>query len=284
MESGVVYILCNPAFPKLLKVGMTTGTADSRAKQLSRYTGVPKDYIVLWERKVPNITLAESVLHYFLHKYAYNKEFFQLPSELAIEICHEAINRVFAPLDFKKIKQNAKLASGLTKISIELDEELKRMKLTKAVREGTEIEKFNKEKTSGLSILPVGNTQTNWQSISDSLNYKFGKEAIRLILKERKKGDPLRKRFVSYRRRYYYTEAIHLFFTKNHILVYAITLNTDIKKALEKRYGKNFKRIEFKAIDKGYSFKIKNNEDFQVLKAMLHMGERAFLQYPLRKK
>src|SRR6218665_3990609 len=108
MQSGVVYILSNEAFLKnLLKVGMTTLSASERARQISKHAGVPKDFKEIWSIKVPNIALAEKTLHHFLHKYAYGKEFFMLEPKLAIEICTEAMDRLFSPLDERKLKMSA---------------------------------------------------------------------------------------------------------------------------------------------------------------------------------
>ena|ERR1700741_218092 len=282
MESGTVYILSNPAFSKnLLKVGMTTlKKASERAKQISRHEGVPKNYEVVWEKNVPNIALAENVLHYFLHKYAYNKEFFVLSQHLAIEICSEVIDRVFKPIDMKKIKeavQERKRIGSLENEALLLKKELQNM----------EVEQYANEKKGEISILPVGTNQTNWDSVSESLSYNFGKEAIKLILKEKKKGDPIRKRFLVYRTDYYGAHQIHLFFAKKYISVYVnIDKNrTPMRTVLKRRYGSDYeKRLDVRKITEGFSFKIKNSEDFKTLKAILHMGQKAEKRWPLKRK
>lgn len=45
---GYVYVLQNPAFPHLLKIGFTTRTPEERAEELSRHSGVPTPYRVVF--------------------------------------------------------------------------------------------------------------------------------------------------------------------------------------------------------------------------------------------
>ena len=63
MQQGYVYILISPAFPDLLKIGMTTRTPEERAKELSKGTGVPASFVVAYSELVNNCSLAESLLH-----------------------------------------------------------------------------------------------------------------------------------------------------------------------------------------------------------------------------
>ena len=148
MESGVVYILSNPAFSEqLLKVGKTTKTAEVRAGQLSRQTGVPANFEIVWERSVPNITLAEHILHYFLHPYAYNKEFFALSRELAIEICQEILDRVFQPLESVKKVRIEKAKKEAKELMI---------KLLELEIDDLKPENSGKENSNDIAIIPVG--------------------------------------------------------------------------------------------------------------------------------
>lgn len=285
MEAGDVYIFSNEAFPKnLLKVGMTALTARERARQISRHEGVPKEYKEVWSRKVPNIALAEKALHYFLHKYAYNKEFFKLAPELAIGICTEAMNRVFAPLDEKKLKAEAAAAKERERNAVS-PLELARLRALrvkaialserlKLFESRDEIAEYAKEEKNKMSFVPVGVQETNWESIADSLTYKFGREAIRLILKEKKKGDSLRKRFICYRTGYAGCEAIHVFFTKKHISLYLKSRkSTAVRKSLMAHFG-DMKKMELKPVAEGLSFKVKTGQEFEVLKRFLKMGNK----------
>jgi hypothetical protein len=278
MESGAVYILSNEAFSKnILKVGMTTLPPKERAKQISKHEGVPRDYKVIWSKDVPNVALAEKALHYFLHKYVYNKEFFLLPAELAVLICSEAITRLFAPINEKKLKLEA------TRLK-RLEKEAKRLILKfNLMDKENEIEKFKNEEKNKLSFIPAGVEETNWDSVSESLNYSFGKKAIKLILKEKKKGDPLRKRFICYRTNYWWCEAIHIFFTKKHISVY---LKTDREASVLRRINKfpDPTSLKIGKVADGISLKITSEENFRGLKSFLQMGEKHYIPMPPRYK
>ena len=46
-----VYILSNPTIPNILKIGFTGKHPETRAKEISRSTGVPKPYKVVWAFK-----------------------------------------------------------------------------------------------------------------------------------------------------------------------------------------------------------------------------------------
>ncbi len=93
MQQGYVYILISPAFPDLLKIGMTTRTPEERAKELSKGTGVPASFVVAYSELVNNCSLAESLLHEKFHNYRYmqNREFFKLSLKDAIRITEELL-------------------------------------------------------------------------------------------------------------------------------------------------------------------------------------------------
>jgi len=86
-RSEYVYILTNPSYDNdLFKIGMTTRSPFVRAKELSRDTGVPTDFIVAYTKEVIDAREAERKIHYILRDYSYNKEFFKIDINLAIEI------------------------------------------------------------------------------------------------------------------------------------------------------------------------------------------------------
>lgn len=49
MGAGYIYILINPSFIDLIKIGCTGFQASERAKQLSAHTGVPTPFRVAYE-------------------------------------------------------------------------------------------------------------------------------------------------------------------------------------------------------------------------------------------
>lgn len=94
MGNGFVYILLNPAFPNTIKIGKTNRSSESRAKELSRATGVPSDFIVLFDVLVSDNTEVERLLHAKFSDYRVQsrKEFFSIPPKLAIETLRETAN------------------------------------------------------------------------------------------------------------------------------------------------------------------------------------------------
>jgi len=96
-SSGYIYILVNPALQKnLLKIGMTSRSPEDRASELSTVTGLPSSFVVAYEEIVPDIELAEKLMHQRLHKYRTNvrREFFSLPLKNAIEIVNQVSKTV----------------------------------------------------------------------------------------------------------------------------------------------------------------------------------------------
>jgi hypothetical protein len=95
---GYVYILFNPTLPGLLKIGMTTRSADERARELSQATGVAADFVVAFEQPVSDCADAERRVHEALAPYRYNdsREFFHIGLKDAIrivaDICDEVSN------------------------------------------------------------------------------------------------------------------------------------------------------------------------------------------------
>jgi len=63
LNIGFVYILLNPAFPRQVKIGRTARDPQKRANELSRQTGVPDDFIVLYEEIVSDAERVETLLH-----------------------------------------------------------------------------------------------------------------------------------------------------------------------------------------------------------------------------
>jgi hypothetical protein len=58
---GFVYVLLNPAFPRQLKIGRTAINSEKRAMQLSRQTGVPDDFIVIYDELVGDSERVEKI-------------------------------------------------------------------------------------------------------------------------------------------------------------------------------------------------------------------------------
>lgn len=92
IEIGVVYVLANEAMPGLLKIGFTTETAEARAIELSRHTGVPTAFKVAWSsERVSNPQQVEKQAHTQLSMFRENsqREFFRVDLSFAIEVLEE---------------------------------------------------------------------------------------------------------------------------------------------------------------------------------------------------
>ncbi len=60
---GHCYVLSNPSFEGVLKIGATTLDPVTRAKQLSAATAAPTPFHVVYSRKVPDVNEAERMMH-----------------------------------------------------------------------------------------------------------------------------------------------------------------------------------------------------------------------------
>jgi hypothetical protein len=83
-----VYILSNPLYPDLLKIGYTKLSPDERAKQISSSTGVALPFKLEWALKCFNGEGLESEIHTHLQEYRINsnREFFNIGLEEAKKI------------------------------------------------------------------------------------------------------------------------------------------------------------------------------------------------------
>ncbi len=81
MQQGWVYVLVNPTFPGLVKVGRTTRLPSTRVAELSQATGVPTPFILVFEQAFEDCVAAERDIHAALDRCgmreAANREFFR---------------------------------------------------------------------------------------------------------------------------------------------------------------------------------------------------------------
>lgn len=86
-----VYILVNRSIPNMIKVGMTTGTVDGRAKEISKATGVPTPWIPVWWFRCFASGILEKRVHERLAQYrvADNREMFSIDSITAQQVIED---------------------------------------------------------------------------------------------------------------------------------------------------------------------------------------------------
>ena len=99
MSIGFVYVLLKPAFPRQVKIGRTARDPQKRAGELSRQTGVPDDFIVIYDELVADAQHVEDLLHARFSEYRTrkNKEFFQIPPKEAIRALQDMAMRFPVP-------------------------------------------------------------------------------------------------------------------------------------------------------------------------------------------
>lgn len=83
----LIYVLSNPTYPGLLKIGYTRKEIGIRIKDLSKATGVPTPFKLEYIFKCSNGMVLESEIHRHLKEFRPNnqREFFDITLEQAIE-------------------------------------------------------------------------------------------------------------------------------------------------------------------------------------------------------
>jgi len=80
-QKGFVYILSNKEYLGKYKIGKTKDNPVIRAKSLTKQTAAIGEFKVEWSKEIPDMNIAESILHYKFRKYHYEKEFFEFDLE-----------------------------------------------------------------------------------------------------------------------------------------------------------------------------------------------------------
>lgn len=116
---GYVYILQNDSMPGLLKIGKTARTSRERAKELSKSTGVPTPFRVVFEVPSDKYEILEREGHSKLARYRVgdNREFFKCTAGIAIKTIKEIHHEHLKATD-RKLSNNlhGKLKSGNQRI------------------------------------------------------------------------------------------------------------------------------------------------------------------------
>ena len=248
-REGYIYIFSNTEYKKRVKIGRTELLPEVRAAALSKQTGAPGEYKLEWSQKVRNHQLVEQVIHHKLIKNWVNKEFFGVSKEVAIQTAEETI-------DFLGVKITPNKAVAKTWLKEKLNDVL--------------------VSVANANDKPIDRKFTqSWQDVIKSQNISFIKKAIKLCLKEGKRGDSTRRRFISYRSWESGFERLDLFFTQNHIRV---VVKSSSKNAIET--GKNkFPRkligsMAFETWKEGFCFNVSNEVQFNSLCKWLKMGQK----------
>ena len=90
---GYVYVLQNPAFPHLLKIGLTTRTPDERALKLSRTSGVRTPYRVVISEFFEVCYAAEQEINHIQEATRRGTEYFHKGVAEAVDVLRECKRR-----------------------------------------------------------------------------------------------------------------------------------------------------------------------------------------------
>ena len=92
--SGIVYVLSNPAFDHLLKIGFTTRSIDERIAQLNG-TNIPESFECVAAFHSHDPQADEKRIHVRLSQFRAkkNREFFKVSPSMAIQACQTLIGR-----------------------------------------------------------------------------------------------------------------------------------------------------------------------------------------------
>lgn len=89
-NEGYVYVLVNSSINNMVKIGKTTRTSEERAKEISSTTGVATPFIVAFDCKFNDCSMAETHIHKLLEqnnkRTSNNREFFNISSKDAISL------------------------------------------------------------------------------------------------------------------------------------------------------------------------------------------------------
>ena len=99
MKDGIVYVLTNPAFPNLVKIGITTrDQVQIRMAELYT-TGVPLPFKCVYAGKVDNPKKVEGALHHAFLNSRVNpsREFFDIDESQAIAVLKLISNEEVTP-------------------------------------------------------------------------------------------------------------------------------------------------------------------------------------------
>lgn len=119
-ETGIVYVLTNPAMPGIVKIGKTSrGSVDARLNELYS-TGVPVPFECAFAGRVTDESRIEKAFHLAFGPYRLNpkREFFQIEAEQAIALLELMVTEDVTPAlqaEADKVDVEAKAGSDKLK-------------------------------------------------------------------------------------------------------------------------------------------------------------------------
>jgi len=92
-DAGYIYVMMNPSMQGVIKIGLTRRSPEERLEELSKATGVPTPFILVYKEYFSDCVKAEKIIHSFLEdrgqKLSSNREFFNTDIPSAIKLIQE---------------------------------------------------------------------------------------------------------------------------------------------------------------------------------------------------
>lgn len=92
-DAGYIYVMMNPSMQGVIKIGLTRRTPEERLEELSKATGVPTPFILVYKEYFSDCVKAEKIIHSLLEdrgqKVSSNREFFNTDIPSAIKLIQE---------------------------------------------------------------------------------------------------------------------------------------------------------------------------------------------------
>lgn len=92
-NAGYIYLMINPSMSGIVKIGLTRRSPEERGDELSRATGVPTPFILVYKEQFNDCVRAEKLIHSILEergeRVSSNREFFSTEISDAIKIIQE---------------------------------------------------------------------------------------------------------------------------------------------------------------------------------------------------
>lgn len=164
-SQGIIYVLKNPYIPDIYKIGFTTRDAKKRAKDISRNTGVPGEWMVMHTWNVEQAFKTEQSIFKVLHKYRLdNNELFNFNGKSESEVItfiSNIISKLDAEIKDKSLNKRSSASTQSTKASVPHKNSQVSIKASRAIEDRAQ-GKVSNQTHVGSSLISHGITIPNY--------------------------------------------------------------------------------------------------------------------------
>lgn len=101
-SAGYIYLMINPSMNGIIKIGLTRRSPEERLEELSKATGVPTPFILVYKEQFNDCVRAEKVIHAILEerreRVSTNREFFSTEISEAIKVIQQVKQNDVVPV------------------------------------------------------------------------------------------------------------------------------------------------------------------------------------------